>query len=226
MIKIIYDDIYGIRESVKFLRDNLYNEEKSDSFSCNEYYNYDCGSCFQCPIRDNCDAIDEFHLGEKDLSLIKHPFNISKSTMLISSSFEVKAPLWWWMQFSNDNSIGASLDLIIKSKIKQSEFNMNDFDTLDKDSDNKNLIITYLVQTLNVLRHLYLCTGEELYYNQILESIPLSYILKKKVCYNYNNLYHLYYRYRDSNVKEWKSFCSFCTELPYFNKIFDIKNEV
>ena len=85
--------------------------------------------------------------------------------------------------------------------------------------------IDNVISSLNVAREKYLETKDKKYWWQMIQLLPSSYNQKRTVQFNYEVLYNIYNARCTHKLDEWKDFCNWIEELPYFNEITQIKGD-
>lgn len=94
-------------------------------------------------------------------------------------------------------------------------------------------ILELTVGMLNICRERYLTaleTEEETGFSakdiwwQMIQLLPSSYNQKRTISFNYENVYHIYKQRQGHKLTEWKAFCDWAEELPYFKELFNVEN--
>lgn len=119
-------------------------------------------------------------------------------------------------------------------KIHAKEFTIEDFShehlfteenlRYDTEPDSLKLLNT-IINALNVYRLAYLEEGDKSIWWQMIQLLPSSYNQKRTVQFNYEVLYNIYNARCTHKLDEWKDFCNWIEELPYFNEITQIKGD-
>lgn len=201
-IKIENVDVYGFEASIRGMRSPMNSWDKSDSVYP---YQWDCG---------------ELRIGENDLKLMK---SLSKAgndhgkfLRMINVTVDITAPLYWWKEFDTYKVGTVANSCSTMHKIHAKEFTIDDF------SHEHLLTPMYLEQTVNTLNHyreMFVKTKDKIYWWQMIQLLPSSYNQKRTVQLNYQVLKQMYFARRHHKLDEWKEFCEWCEELPYFKEI-------
>lgn len=77
-----------------------------------------------------------------------------------------------------------------------------------------------LISHLNKLRELYLETKDETIFFTIRQLLPQGYLMKATWQANYQVLWSMYKARKNHKLDEWKDFCKWIEELPYFKEIY------
>jgi hypothetical protein len=102
-------------------------------------------------------------------------------------------------------------------KIHAKEFTKDDFSYENVLDDVAT--IDYSLGRLNYARSKYLETKDKRYWWQMIQLLPSSYNQKRTVQLNYQVLKNMYFARRNHKLDEWRTFCEWIEELPYFKKI-------
>lgn len=186
----------------------------------------------------------EFFVGEKDLELMKSLAKggsvHAKYRRFINIYIDVEAPLYWWKEFDTYR-VGEAphpTDLEMNScstmhKITEKEFTMDDFahehlldDILGASVTMENGengvhgvsalgVLNLTICLLNYYRKRYLETKDKVYWWQLIQLLPSSYIQKRTLMLNYETLANMYESRHDHKQDEWRIFCQFIETLPY-----------
>ncbi len=76
-----------------------------------------------------------------------------------------------------------------------------------------------VVSALNCCRKQYLETKDKTYWWQMIQLLPSSYNQKRTIMLNYEVLANMYKSRRGHKLDEWREFCSWSEELPYFKDL-------
>lgn len=71
------------------------------------------------------------------------------------------------------------------------------------------------VRCLNEYRDLYLQTGDKMWWEQMIQSLPSSYNQRRTLMLNYEVLANIYRARRNHKLTEWREFCHWIETLPY-----------
>lgn len=71
------------------------------------------------------------------------------------------------------------------------------------------------VRCLNEYRDLYLQTGDKMWWEQMIQSLPSSYNQRRTLMLNYEVLANIYRARRNHKLTEWREFCRWIETLPY-----------
>lgn len=222
MIKIENVDVFGWEAAIRGMRNPMNSWDKSDSFPTESGYElYRLGA-------------GEPEIGENDLKLMK---NLSKAgddhgkfLRMLNVTLDVTAPLYFYKEFDTYKVGTVANSCSTMHKIHAKEFTVDDFsydklilnaemfDYKGRPADPKRLLI-HIVDVLNVYRNLYLETKDKTYWWQMIQLLPSSYNQKRTVQLNYQVLKSMYFARRNHKLDEWREFCKWCEELPYFKEI-------
>lgn len=167
-------------------------------------------------------------IGENDMtlakSLIKGGSEHRKFLRQIFVSVDITAPLYWWKEFdtykigTTANSC-STMHTLTKYPITIDMFEMDDFNDVLMGSD----VIDYrikgfwqaIVEQLEALRQKYVETKNKTYWKELVRLLPESFLQKRTVTMNYENLLSICKQRKAHRLTEWNSFIRWANALPY-----------
>jgi hypothetical protein len=103
-------------------------------------------------------------------------------------------------------------------KIHAKEFTLEDF-SWERMLDAAIICLENTIACLNRYRDLFIKTkNKEVWYSMI-QLLPSSYNQKRTLQLNYQVLKSMYHARKNHKLDEWREFCKWCEELPYFKEI-------
>lgn len=237
MITLEKTEVYGWEAAVRGMRNPMNSWEKSDS-------EYGCaGPVFQngCADCDNfcCAGKEQYWIGPNDLKLMKNLCKAGsdhrKFMRMINVSVDITAPLYWLKEFDTYKVGTVANSCSTMHKIHAKEFTLDDFSHEHLDIRSKSLL-EEIIKALNDYRNLFVnydnddfeiknCPSKKDIWWQMIQLLPSSYNQKRTVQFNYEILYNIYNARCTHKLDEWKDFCSWIEELPYFKEITQIKGD-
>ena len=206
MIEIHNTEVSGWEAAVRGMRNPMNSWEKSDS------------GWYQEPITDPV-----YFIGENDLSLMQKLIaagtDHSKFMRMINVTADVTAPLYWWKEYDTYKVGTVANSCSTMHKIADKEFTLDDFshEHLINGERMQSLgILEALIIHLNYCRERYLTTKDKLYWWQMIQLLPSSYNQKRTVQLNYAVLRNIYHSRKDHKLDEWRQFCDWIEDLPYY----------
>ena len=192
--------------------------------------------------------IENTVIGENDLkllqSLIKAGSEHRKFLRQIFVSVDITAPLYWWTVFdtykvgtvSNSTS---TMHKLASTPITKDCFEMDDFKNMSPrmfkckdeygDTYKKNNLCNFisldlfwcdLIDVLNDYRVHYNETKDKRYWKELIRLLPESWLQKRTITMNYENLLNMYRHRKKHKLTEWsKSFCDWVKTLPYAEEL-------
>lgn len=172
--------------------------------------------------------IENTVIGENDLkllqSLIKAGSEHRKFMRQIGVSVIITAPLYWWKEFdtykvgtvSNSTS---TMHKLASTPITLNCFEMDDFTPL---IDNFKIDLSWqtVVSYLEQLRQKYNETKDKRYWKELIRLLPESWLQKRTITMNYENILNMYRQRKNHKLTEWsKSFCDWVKTLPYAEEL-------
>ena len=174
-------------------------------------------------------------VGPNDLklaqTLIKAGSEHRKFLRQIFVSVDITAPLYWWKEFdtykvgtvSNSTS---TMHKLASTPITMDCFEMDDYAELDNGFCTDMWIS--LVVWLECLRQKYNETKDKRYWKELVRLLPESWLQKRTVTMNYENVLNMYHHRKNHKLNEWSgkddsekpNFCSWVLSLPYAKEFF------
>lgn len=217
--------------SIRGMRNPLNSWEKSDSFATIDT------------------EVPEIRIGENDLALMKKLVKAGgdhrKFLRQLPVIMDVTAPRYWWAEADQYKVGTVTNSCSTMHTIHKKEFVLDDFSwdrllncecdlfTVESDGGLFNntvqplgFLMDYTIPALNRCRELYLETGNEAYWDQMIQLLPQSYNQKRTWSMNYEVLWSMYQARKNHKLKEWREFCStIVKEVPYFKEVFELDND-
>ena len=187
-----------------------------------------------------------FYIGENDMklaqSLIKAGNEHRKFMRQIFVSVDITAPLYWWKEFDTykvgtvANST-STMHKLATTPITLDCFEIDDYDRNlsladnPKDDDGLDNISTFeedIIYVLENIRQKYLETKDKRYWKELVRWLPESWLQKRTITMNYENVRNMYFQRRNHKLTEWsESFIKWVESLPYAEELimYDGKSE-
>ena len=207
MIKIENVDVYGWEAAIRGMRNPLNSWDKSD-------------------LERDDDGI-VWSLGENNTQLMKQLIKAgtdhSKFMRMITVTFDIIAPMYWWKEFDTYKVGTVRNSCSTMHTIHKKEFTLDDFShehLTDCYDSNGQLCCEFgwtlecLINDLNAVRELYLETKDKKYWWQMIQVLPSSYNQRSTVQLNYAVLRNIYHSRKAHKLDEWRDFCKWIEELP------------
>ena len=168
-------------------------------------------------------------LGENDLKLmqklIKGGSEHRKFLRQIFVSVDITAPLYWWKEFDTykigtvSNSC-STMHTLVKNPITQKCFEIDDY----KEVCSINEIWLCVIKKLEELRKKFLDTQNKMYWKEMIRLLPQSYLQKRTITMNYENVFSMVNQRMNHKLIEWSGdFLVWAMSLPYSKElIFEI----
>ncbi len=174
-----------------------------------------------------------YNVGDNDIDLatrlIKAGEPHRKFMRQIFISVDITAPIYWWKEFDTykvgtvANST-STMHKLASTPITKDCFEMDDFQDLDLESQDMifPLKSTWesLISDLEFCRQKYNETKDKRYWKELIRLLPESWLQKRTVTMNYENVLNMV-KYREGHkLTEWsKSFMEWARQLP-FSEVF------
>ena len=205
--------VFNFAGAIRGMRNPMNSWDKSDSY----YGNNEIG-------------LESYVIGKNDLELmqklIKAGSEHRKFMRQILVSVDITAPLYWWKEadtykvgtVSNSTS---TMHKLASTPITMDCFEMDDFDCFVGQNENDiGYIWEGLIYDLEYLRQKYNETKDIRYWKELIRLLPESWLQKRTITMNYENILNMYRQRKNHKLTEWsKSFCDWIKTLPYAEEL-------
>ena len=184
------------------------------------------------------DYENNIHIGENDMklaqTLIKAGSEHRKFMRQIIVSVDITAPLYWWKEFDTckvgtlANST-STMHKLATTPLTLDCFEIDDYDRNlsladnPKDDDGLDNISTFeedIIYVLENIRQKYLETKDKRYWKELVRWLPESWLQKRTITMNYENIRNMYFQRRNHKLTEWsESFIKWVESLPYAEEL-------
>lgn len=235
-------EVWGFEHSLRGMRNPKNSWHKSDSY-------YGCDNDIVC---EKCDTSGEscinyknnYIIGNNDMklaqTLIKAGNEHRKFMRQIFISVDITAPLYWWKEFDTykvgtvANST-STMHKLATTPITLDCFEIDDYDRdlsladNPKDDDELDNISTFeedIIYVLENIRQKYLETKDKRYWKELVRWLPESWLQKRTITMNYENVRNMYFQRRNHKLTEWsESFIKWVELLPYAEELIMYEGE-
>ena len=215
-------EVWGFEHSLRGMRNPKNSWNRSDSYQ-SDFTN---------------DGKNGFVIGENDMklaqTLIKAGNEHRKFMRQIFVSVDITAPLYWWKEFDTykvgtvANST-STMHKLATTPITLDCFEVDDYDRNlsladnPKDDDGLDNISTFeedIIYVLENIRQKYLETKDKRYWKELVRWLPESWLQKRTITMNYENVRNMYFQRRNHKLTEWsESFIKWVESLPYAKEL-------
>ena len=196
MIKIENVDVYGFEAAIRGMRNPLNSWDKSD-------------------LERDDDGI-VWSLGENNTQLMKQLIKAgtdhSKFMRMITVTFDIIAPMYWWKEASTYKVGTVRNSCSTMHTIHKKEFTLDDFSYEHLYLELN--ILEVVIIGLNAARERYLKGEDKADWWEMIQLLPSSYNQKSTVQLNYAVLRNIYHSRKAHKLDEWRDFCKWIEELP------------
>ena len=220
-------EVWGFEHALRGMRNPMNSWNKSDS---------EWSGGLEFNSRGEAKHYD-WKLGENDLklaqTLIKAGSEHRKFMRQIFVSVDITAPLYWWKEFDTykvgtvSNSTSTMLKLA-NTPITKECFETDDFENMDTHGTATcHSCWDLVIFACEGLRQHYNETKDKRYWKELIRLLPESWLQKRTVTMNYENILNMVHQRRNHKLTEWsESFINWAKSLPYADELFFIKKEV
>lgn len=235
-------EVWGFEHAIRGMRNPMNSWDKSDScyLTINEIVGHPCDGGLQ----------KEYVIGETDLKLMQKLIRAGsehrKFLRQIFVSVDITAPLYWWKEFDT-YKIGtvanstSTMHKLANTPITLECFEIDDFNKdliiernieweCPQEFKTNNLALT-IIKKLEMLRQKYLETKDKRYWKELIRWLPESWLQKRTITMNYENILTMYRQRKSHKLNEWSgidnselpNFVSWVKTLPYANELICIE---
>jgi hypothetical protein len=228
-MKFEYTEVFNFKGALRGMRNPKESWDKSDTFISGN-------GGTDCPF-NNCSHVDGVEIGKNDMilaqSLIRAGSEHRKFMRQIFVCVDITAPLYWWKEFDTykvgtvANST-STMHKLASTPITKDCFEMDDFSNLNTEQGLQALDEIQwnsLINWLEDLRRSYNETKDKRYWKELVRLLPDSWLQRRTVTMNYENLLVMCSKGQRRNHKltEWsKSFIDWARSLPYAQELIFI----
>lgn len=236
-------EVWGFEHAIRGMRNPKNSWDKSDScyLTINEIAGHPCNDGLQ----------KEFVIGENDLKLMQKLIRAGsehrKFLRQIFVSVDITAPLYWWKEFDT-YKIGtvanstSTMHKLANTPITLECFEIDDFNKdliiernieweCPQEFKTNNLALT-IIKKIEMLRQKYLETKDKRYWKELIRWLPESWLQKRTITMNYENILTIYRQRKNHKLNEWSgadnselsNYISWVKTLPYAEKLILIEN--
>ena len=202
-------EVWGFEHAIRGMRNPLESWDKSDSCYIDKRFN------------------DQFHIGKNDLALmqklIKAGSEHRKFLRQIFVAVDITAPLYFFKELDTykvgtvANST-STMHKLASTPITIDCFEMGNFEDLRM--FDISTVWEILIFDLERLRKLYNETKDKRYWKELIRLLPESWLQKRTITMNYENILNMYRQRKSHKLTEWsKSFCDWVKTLPYAEEL-------
>ena len=232
MIKIENVETCNWRAAVRGMRNPLESWQKSDSYfadmDAGDYT--DLNEEFMNRVPDH---VQDVYLGEADLDLMKRLVNAgtdhSKFMRMITVSFDIVAPLYWWKEFDTYKIGTVRNSCSTMHKIEANYLTIDNFANDGLHIDDINVLTIVINQINNLITEYKKTSGEDKLkiHRRIVKLLPDSYLQRATITTNYQVLRNIRNSDRKTHkLNEWREdFMKFIDSLPYAKELL-IKDDL
>lgn len=232
-------EVWGFEHSLRGMRNPKNSWNRSDShYGCDEIMN--CNTCRTGQEEGCFNLKNKYTIGENDMklaqTLIKAGNEHRKFMRQIFVSVDITAPLYWWKEFDTYKVGTVANSTSTMHKITSQPITLECFEIDDYEKDLKFLEIydsdievdystvdfeVYkLINFLENLRQKYLKTKDKRYWKELVRWLPESWLQKRTITMNYENVRNMYFQRRNHKLTEWsESFIKWVESLPYAEEL-------
>lgn len=215
-MKFELTEVWGFKHAIRGMRNPLESWDKSDSIFENSL------QCFNV-------------IGENDLNLmqklIKGGSEHRKFMRQIFVSVDITAPLYWWKEFDTykvgtvANST-STMHKLASTPITLDCFETDDVEILEELNYEVSCWWGELIAWLEKLRQKYNETKDKRYWKELIRLLPESWLQKRTVTMNYENILSMIHQRKGHKLTEWsKDFIEWAETLPYAKELLFYKGE-
>lgn len=213
-------EVFNFEGALRGMRNPLESWEKSDSRFIKDI--------------DENGFIETVNIGDNDLKLaqrlIKAGGEHRKFLRQIFVSFDITAPIYFFKEMdtykiSTVSNSTSTMHKLADTPITKECFEMDDYtpnfesDRLFGSEISMDDIWNTQIDYLEKLRVAYNETKDKRYWKELIRLLPESWLQKRTVTMNYENLLNIYRQRKNHRLTEWHAFCDWIKTLPYAEEL-------
>lgn len=225
-MKFEYTKVAGIEDAFRGMRNPMNSWDKSDSKHVWPADINGDDNIFGC----------HFLIGENDMrlaqKLILAGTEHRKFLRQIQVWVDITAPLYWWKEFETYKTGVVSNSCSTMHKLATTPITFENFETSDfygnavcgeNECGTEVIGVEFtegFIPKLEKLRQKYLDTKDNRYWKELIRWLPESWLQKRTVSMNFENIRSMIHQRKDHKLDEWKIFfIDWARELPYAEEL-------
>lgn len=190
--------VWGFEHAMRGMRNPMNSWDKSDSYY--EYTLEAVGNGSHQPTRIYIIGENDMKLAQK---LIRAGSEHRKFMRQIFVSVDITAPLYWWKEFDTYKIGTVSNSTSTMHKLASAPITLECFETGDYTQVDSRINI--IIELCEDLRQKYLETKDKVYWKELIRWLPESWLQKRTVTMNYENLLSMCSKgqRRSHKLNEW-----------------------
>lgn len=201
MLKVEKAEVFNIHGAVRGMRNPLNSWDKSDS---------------------RWETISDYQVGESDLALMRKLYRAGtehrKYLRQIFVCIDITAPLLWWKEYDTYKVGTVANSCSTMHTIHRKPLTRDDF-SVERMNNTSLEYLDSLISYLNECREMYVETKAKAYWQQIIDLLPESYMQKRTVTMNYENVVTIIRQRTGHKLPEWAQLIAVLKGLPYVKEI-------
>lgn len=209
-MKIEHIEVHGLNASVRAMRNPMNSWDRSDSYI---FRLMERVSSYSSNLNTEC-----FILGEADsklsANLTKAGGEHCKHLRMIQVWMDIEAPRYWWQEMDCYRFV-EKVSCSTMHKLFERDLKLSDFECGEENG-------YYLVDTvieLNRVRKEFIKTKDKDLLIKAKRILPESFLQKRTINTNYQQLLNIYKQRKNHKLPEWKVLCKEIERLPYFKEL-------
>lgn len=203
MLKVEKAEVFNLHGAVRGMRNPLNSWDKSDS---------------------RWETISDYQVGESDLALMRKLYRAGtehrKYLRQIFVCMDITAPLLWWKEFDTYKVGTVANSCSTMHTIHRKPLTRDDF-SIERLNNTSLEYLDSLIAYLNECREMYVETKTKAYWQQIIDLLPESYMQKRTVTMNYENVVTIIRQRKGHKLSEWSQLIAALCSLPYVKEIIE-----
>lgn len=131
--------------------------------------------------------------------------------------------MYWWKEYDTYKVGTVANSTSTMHKIHSKPFEIDDF-SHDKLIPSAKKALEIFIKELESLRQNFVETKDKDQWYSIIQLLPSSYNQTRTCTFSYENVRAMYFARKSHKLDEWRQFCKWAEELPYFKELF-LENE-
>lgn len=204
MIKLERFDVMNMDNAVRGMRNPMNSWGKSDSY-LDEYGNYVIGEA------DMKLATTLIHSGSDDRKFMRQIF----------VSVDITAPLYWWKEYDTYKVATVANSTSTMHKIHAKPFSREDF-SCERMTPVALACLDQVIAVLEDRRQVFVEMKDRAAWDDMIQLLPTSFNQMRTCTLNYEVLLNQYFARRNHKLPEWREYCAWTEELPYFKQFKEV----
>lgn len=225
-------EVWGFEHAIRGMRNPMNSWDKSDS--C-----YENTEQYLLRVSSDTGITPKYIIGENDLKLMQKLIRAGsehrKFLRQIFVSVDITAPLYWWKEFDTYKVGTVANSTSTMHKLESTPITLECFEIDDYDDNYASFDVRLnpvnIIALCEEIRKKYIETKDKQYWRELIRWLPESWLQKRTITMNYENILSMYKQRKNHKLNEWSglddfknpNFINWIKSLPYSQELITLE---